>query len=406
MKNLRFIKSIQVAIFLTLKNLIRGNKGVTTLTIIMLIIVFMNLIFPQALLDGLVYSVNDKTIRVLSSNIVVLPGEDEKFIKNASSLITELKQFPEVEKVTSINTLGAEYNFKGHTSTYTATFITPSEYLEVFDTDDYLIEGEFLSDDDTDYIIMGVQVAGSDQKDLGLYYSSLKSVHAGDKVIVNFSNGVSKEYIVKGIVQAKLTPTDSLVLFNKREFDEMAPLQSDTATKIHIKSNTDDTVHLVGEIGSLQENIKVFTWEETAGFLKDLTSTFTVVLYILKFIAILVAAITIFIVTYVDLTNKRKLIGIQRAIGISAEAIMLLYIFRSILYSIIGLILSISIYIYILVPLQKNYPFDFPIGEVYFYVDMGYIYQILIAIVVVSILSSIIPTLQILRIKIFDAIWS
>ena len=64
-------KSIRVARFLTVKSIARGNVRVLALTIVMLILVYLNLIFTPAILEGLVNNVNDKVINTLAGDITI-----------------------------------------------------------------------------------------------------------------------------------------------------------------------------------------------------------------------------------------------------------------------------------------------------------------------------------------------
>ena len=117
------------------------------------------------------------------------------------------------------------------------------------------------------------------------------------------------------------------------------------------------------------------------------------------------AAITIFIITYVDLVNKRRQIGIQRAIGITSSAIFLSYLMRAVIYSVVGVILGTLVYTYVVVPIEHANPLRLPAGYVYLTSDTTYTLFIIGVLIIVSLVSATIPTLKTLRIKILDAIW-
>src|SRR4030066_254440 len=84
-------KSIRVARFLTVKSIARGNVRVLALTIVMLILVYLNLIFTPAILEGLVDNVNDKVINTLSGDITVQSDATQPAIGDVSALISEIE---------------------------------------------------------------------------------------------------------------------------------------------------------------------------------------------------------------------------------------------------------------------------------------------------------------------------
>src|SRR4030066_401702 len=176
---------------------------------------------------------------------------------------------------------------------------------------------------------MGLQLAGADREDLELYSSSLRSVHAGDTVVVRYVNGVEKQYTVKGIFYCELIQTD--VSMNQ-------------------------------------------------------------IIVILQIVALIVAAITIFIVTYVDLSNKRRQIGIERAIGITPSAIVLSYIFRAGVYALVGILAAALIFIYVVVPLEARHPFHFPFGDVFLPVNISYLIRSALILCGVAVVSAFVPS--------------
>jgi putative ABC transport system permease protein len=66
---------------------------------------------------------------------------------------------------------------------------------------------------------------------------------------------------------------------------------------------------------------------------QDQVATFRLISNILKAVSLLMAAITVFIVTYIDVVNRRRHIGIQRAIGIPAAPILAGYALKAGVYA-------------------------------------------------------------------------
>lgn len=147
------------------------------------------------------------------------------------------------------------------------------------------------------------------------------------------------------------------------------------------------------------------TWQENAGIVNSMTTSFQLINSILDVVNALVAGITIFIVTYVDVINKRRQIGIQRAIGIKNHAIILSYLLRALCYVIVGLIAARLLFRFVIVPFEASHPFYFPFGAVYLALEIPLLIRTSLMLLVVSIVAALIPVLLITRIKILDAIW-
>jgi len=232
-------------------------------------------------------------------------------------------------------------------------------------------------------------------------------VHPNDRVTVSYVNGLVKEYTVKGIVYAELVQTDIRSFITEKEFNSINPLMNDKAVTVHVKTEKDTELEpIMGQISDIRPGLKLHTWQDLAGIVRSMTQSFERINIILRVIALIVAAITIFIVTYVDLVNKRRQIGIQRAIGITPFSIVLSYILRAIFYAIVGIVAAALIYSYIIVPVEARYPFHFPFGDVFLPVNYAYLARSALLLCAVAAFSAFIPAWRTTRIKIVDAIWA
>jgi ABC-type lipoprotein release transport system permease subunit len=400
-------KSIRVARFLTVKSIARGNVRVLALTIVMLILVYLNLIFTPAILEGLVDNVNDKVINTLSGDITVQSDATQPAIGDVSALISEIESIDGVAAASARNNLGADITYEEERITTVVYAIEPEQDKAVFRISEDLIEGSYLDAEDTDQILLGLQVAGADREDLELYSSSLRSVHAGDVVTVRYVSGMEKQYTVKGIFYCELIQTDIRTFITGKEFNSINPLMVDKASSIHVKTQKDVELEpIIEQIAGIREGLKFQTWEDIAGVLRSMTMSMNQIIVILQIVALIVAAITIFIVTYVDLANKRRQIGIERAIGITPSAIVLSYIFRAVVYAVIGILAAALIFIYVVVPLEARHPFHFPFGDVFLPVNISYLIRSALILCGVAVASAFVPSFNTIRVKIIDAIWS
>jgi len=400
------LRSIKVAFYLTYKSITRGNYYVLLMSIGIMILVFLNLSFVPSVVEGVVDNLNKKLINNFSSHIVIGPSGDQSEITKANEVADNISTTEGVKSVAYRYKLPAQISFKGEKTAAEVFAIDVDKDQKVFTTSGYMIEGSFLEPGDTDQIVLGVQLAGSDQKNLELYTSSLKSVHVGDQVKVNYSNGLEKKYTVKGIFKTEMILTDKQAYITTKELSAINPLLTNKATDFYIKvGQTGQEDRVINHIRQKYPEFKYQTWKEIAGLIKNTTDSLDIINNVFKVISLLLAGLTVFIVTYIDLVNKRRQIGVERAIGISGSSIIISYIVRAVFYALIGVYLAYLIFIYIIVPLEARYPFKFPNGPVFLVVNQPYLAGNALVLIIVAIISAWLPSWRAIRIKILDAIW-
>ncbi len=400
------MRSFQVASFLAVKSIVRSNIGVTLLTIAMLILANLNLLFVPSLVNGIIHSADDKLITTYSSNIIVESGDDNPLISDANQLVSQIERLDGVVAATYRNSLGATLTKDDLRTSCVIRGIPPDRDKKVFQIANSIYEGQYLDPMDSDQILLGIQLAGANRPKLEMYASSLKNVHPGDKITVTYSNGIKKQYHVKGIFYTEFIQTDLQAFVTDREFKSIYPLADNRATTINVKIQDDRySQSVIAGINKLRNNLKFSTWQDTAGLVQSLTNSFDLINNILLLVNLLIAGITVFIVTYIDLTHKRRQIGIERAIGITPTAISLSYVLRAFCYGVIGNIISYLVYTYAVVPLEASHPFHFPFGDVALFASTEHIIRSALVILGVAVIAAFLPVRQTIRIRLLDAIW-
>jgi putative ABC transport system permease protein len=400
------MKSLKVAAFLALKSIVRGNVGVIVLTVFMLVLVTMNLLFVPGLINGATVSMNTILIRNYSGDIIIEPAGDDTVINHVDDLIAAIESIDGVVAASARNDINAYFEFEDERLGRVITGIDPNRDEQVFDIAGSLIEGSYLNSRDRDDILLGIQIAGADQEDIELYSSSLRHVHAGDKVKVTYSSGLEKQYTVKGIFDTGFIQTDLQAFITDLEFESVLPNMNDKAGSIRVKlEDGADPGRVIERISGLRNGLDFQTWQQTAGLVQSMTESFTLINQILNVVNYLVAGITVFIVTYVDVINRRRQIGIQRAIGIKSQSITMSYLMRALFYAIVGLIVGILIFKYVIIPVEARHPFEFPFGPAYLLTQPSYTARMASILLAVSLAAAFIPVWRVMRIKILDAIW-
>lgn len=400
------IKSLKVAAFLAVKSIVRGNIGVIVLTVFMLVLVTMNLLFVPGLINGATVSMNSILVRTYSGDIIIEPAGDDKVINHVDDLLAGIESIDGVIAASARNDINAYFTFEDRRVGRVVTGIDPARDREVFDIADKLVEGSYLDSRDRGEILLGIQLAGADQEDIELYSSSLRHVHAGDKVKVTYSGGLEKQYTVKGIFDTGFIQTDIQAFVTQLEFNSVMPNMNDKATSVRVKLDDNaDPNRIIERISSLRNGLDFQTWQQTAGLVQSMTESFTLINQILNVVNYLVAGITVFIVTYVDVINRRRQIGIQRAIGIKSQSITISYLIRALFYAVVGLIIGILVFKYVIIPVEARHPFQFPFGPAYLLTQPSYTSRMAFVLLVVSLAAAFIPVWRVMRIKILDAIW-
>ncbi|MBI4283886.1 MAG: FtsX-like permease family protein [Chloroflexi bacterium] len=400
------MRTLKVAGFLTFTSLKKGNRGVALLTILVLVLVTLNLLFVPSLLRGLVGGANDKLKDTFAGDIVIESALDNPLIPGVDQLIPKIEAIDGVIAATPRNSLVAEISFENQRTSGIIYGISPEAEKAVFTISKSLIEGSFLEANDRAQIILGIQLAGAGNPNIELYSRSLKKVHTRDKILVTYGNGVRKSYTVKGIFYSEFIQTDTQAFVSEAEFESVNPLAANKASSIRVKiDDTANAASIIEKTKQLGDGLRILTWEDYAGIMRSMTDSFHAIDTILNVVNLLVAGITVFVVTYIDVTNRRRQIGIQRAIGIMPGCIAIAYLLRAAFYTAIAAILASLTFLYVILPVEAKYPFHFPFGDVNLIIGVSALANAFLILLCATIAAAFLPVWIALRIKILDAIW-
>ena len=180
----------------------------------------------------------------------------------------------------------------------------------------------------------------------------------------------------------------------------------DTVTRVFVRAAAGaDVAELEAGIALLRDDVEFQDAAELTAAIQDQITTFRLINDIMRVISLLVAAITVFILTYVELTNRRRQIGIERAIGIRAPAIVASYVLKSAVNALVGVAFGLMAYRVALMPFVERHPFQFPNGEVVLVADPATTRANVLMLLLVAVVAALVPTVNTIRMKILDAIW-
>ncbi len=227
----------------------------------------------------------------------------------------------------------------------------------------------------------------------------------GDKVSLIF-DGKPKEFTIKGIFDSNFVESDKRAFISENALSEIMPIAVEKATTINLRINKNaNEKDVIKDIESKDINGKVYSWEEATGLMKSVSNSFLTINVLLSFTSVMIAAVTIVIIIYVTIINKRKEIGILRAIGIKPYIIVASYVLLSAVYAFSGIIIGTLVFTTILMPYFQLHPFVLPICDAVLVLNWPEFIVRADIIMIVSVIAGYIPAVIITRVKILDAIF-
>ncbi len=360
--------NLKTSLFLATTSIKRSNKGTLAMTILIMTLAYVNLVFVASIFGGIVEAINKEAIDNQYGNIIIEPAVNEKYIKNKKA-INQIKTIPGVIGVSPhyIDNPLVKYDYRkdGYdikTGRWILKSIDPEKEKTVTKIANSIIDGDFLKQTDRNKIIIGKEVAGGYGGDLD--YLSL-GVKVGDEIKILYSNGITRTYTIKGVFSTKSTQADQTMFITKKEMESVLGVH-DWASEILIKTkdigNEDYYITEIKKLGLKNEDIK--KWQDLMGFTSGASKSFTMISIILGIIGTVVAGVTIFIIIFVSVTNKKRQIGILKAIGMEESTIIMYFVVQALFYGIVGVVLGVSLILFVIRPLFISNPLDFPIGWV------------------------------------------
>jgi putative ABC transport system permease protein len=173
---------------------------------------------------------------------------------------------------------------------------------------------------------------------LGFLPASMLDLTVGDYIELN-----KKEVEVMGIFEEGSGAYDLVILMPYDYADEIYEAEG-AATQIIIEP---EDVSLVGEIKQTIEDehddLDAMTIEEALSMVEEVTGTLNIMTFGIGFVASLVAAIGIVITMYTSVLERRRQIGIMKAVGALRRTILTQVLQEGLLLSVVSSILAVGI---------------------------------------------------------------
>lgn len=432
----KFISSVRVGWLLGLRQIQRSNIWVTVLTIVIMVLTFLSNIVISGILIGLIEGGNQANRSQYTGGVIITELPNESFIENTQSLKDTIERLPEVKNYTSRYAAGGtveanyqtrrNFNILPNTVGVSVVGIDPVAEDNVTGLSDFVVEGEYLDESQSGYIMMGAFLlerysAFSDQ------FEPLRDVYPGDKVKISINTGSSQnsfdedsvlsgdtnssrvqEFVVKGIIDSKVSEISARVFMTESDFRRLTGRTNLSANEISIDivpGVSDSEVKNILVKNGFDKFAKIQTATEAIPkFLDQIKQTFTILGFLIGLIVSAVGAITIFIIIYINAVVRRKQIGILKGIGVRKDAIIYSYIFQALVYALIGVGIALLLVYFVFVPLVAQNPIDFPFSDGIIAADASLVTGRMMIVFITSLIAGFLPAWLITKRNTLDSI--
>ncbi len=411
------MRAFRIGLLLGLRQIQRASIWTNILIVFVMALTFLNLIAVSGILVGLIVGA-ERAVREHSlGDIIITPKTGEEHILETERFTREIAAFPEVKTYSVRYTGGGilEANYKERRdlsgnrdiANVKVTGIDPLAEDNMSGLQSALIAGEYLNPDDEGYILVGalyIKEYAAQFRDL---FETVENVKPGDTIRLTVGS-VTKEFIIKGIIQSKVQEVTFSTYIPEREFRRLFNRVDRNADQIVVKLThpSEDAAVQTALVGSgLGTLAKIKTYEEgVPKFLTDIKNTFDVLGTFIGSIGIIVASITIFIIIFINALARRRYIGILKGIGIDRRAIEIAYVIQAGLYALSGSLIGVFITYVILVPYFAAHPINFPFSDGIMVADPWGTFIRFIVLFFITLLAGYIPAWMIARGNTLNAI--
>lgn len=409
--------NIRVGFYLALRQLRRASLWTTGLIVFVMLLTFLNLVVVTGILVGLIEGINESYRTQYTGDVIVSALPTKNYIEDTPGVVAFLERLPHVALLTERYQTGGtiEANYLARTDLTEKPNATGAQVIGIdpiaenafTNLSTHIIEGQYLAEDDYDQILVGnfllAKYAFGEQPGL----TPLTDVGPGTKVRLTI-NGVTREMTVKGVIKSKIGELGMSIFMPAAELRTLMGRSDQNVAQIAIRLVPgSDPVAFKGLLldSGIGERAKVQTFEDSIpNGVADIKNTFAMLGNGFSSIGLVVAAITIFIVIFINAITRRKFIGILKGIGISGEAIEISYVFQSLFYAVIGSAIGLLILYGILVPTVAAHPIDFPFSDGILVAPVGGTAIRIGLLVLTTVIAGYLPSRMIVRKNTLDSI--
>ena len=408
----------KIGFFLAIRQIRRASLWTNVLITFVMVLTFLNLVVVSGILVGLIQGAVDAVREHYISDVIITNLDNKEYIESSPAVIELLKKDSRIETYTARyserGTVEADYKShikdtdKANITSASFAGIDPVAEAKVTNLPKFVVEGEWLTPYDYDQVVLGAYLLKKYMPVESPGFVTLSGdIKPGTRVRISLGD-VQREVTVKGIVSSKIDEVNMRIFMIDSQLRSLIGRNDFNVDEISIKLKPG--VDPVAVRDSLINNgvsgvAKVQTFEDAEPkFIKDMIVTFAILGNIFSSLGLVVAAITIFIVIFINAITRRKFIGILKGIGISGEAIELSYVFQSFFYAIMGSIIGLSLVYGLIQPYLAANPINFPFSDGILVAPISSSLLRLSLLVLATIIAGYIPARMIVKKNTLDSI--
>lgn len=398
------LNDVKVGYLSAISSLKRGNKKTSLFIVIILGLIFMNLVFLPALINGMMGFFVGMVQDYSYGDIMIEPSENKVYIENSENILQKVRSVNGVTYATKRLLVGGSVKYKQKVIGSNIIGIVPREEESVSKYAQVVTQGEFLGDISRDEIMVGSILAGFSSA--SQIYDNLGGVPVGSIVNITYSNGVERSYKIKGIHEGATEMTDLNILIHYKELEDVFGIENKASSVIVRIAKNENELEVKEKIIETGINEKVFTWQEKAeALVKQAIQSMGSIGIMSKIISLIVGASLIFIIIYINTLNRRREIGILKAVGITPNSIRLSYVLISLFYATLGILFGLTMFVTLTLYLQANPIVFYETLTIFPIVDINDLVQSSLVMLGMSIVAGFIPAWFVTRQDILKAIW-
>jgi putative ABC transport system permease protein len=279
-----------------------------------------------------------------TGNVLVSPKSGDQYIADLSATLALINGMPGVERATPHFTRGATLKYRQRILGVSVRAISPNDEKDVSPLYTKMIAGSYLGQDDTGECIIGKPVAGDPtvrQEDE--FQPSLGGVRVGDSITIEYANGYTRDYRVKGIFSTGWYQSDSTVYTTWTDMEQVEGKPLDKAEYITVRTKPGYSEKFI------KNELQQYGVSEGVSTMTDLLQksmgralqSFAIINMVSLIVGIIITTVVLFIVITIKTINSRKQIGILRAIGVDKEVIMHNYGLQVVIMAVMGIFFGI-----------------------------------------------------------------
>ena len=350
-------KELKVAFLLALRSLQRESRSSVVLTVLIIAMCFTNMVFLPGLFNGIGQSITKQVVDYEVGNVLVSPRSGDQYVTDLGATLDLINGMPGVERATPHYSKGATLKYRQRVLGVSVRAITPNDEKYVSPLYTKMVAGSYLGEGDTGEVIIGKPVAGdASVKEEDEFQPSLGGVRVGDSITIEYGNGYTKDYRVKGIYYTGWNQVDSTVYVTMSDMELVEGKPLDYADYITVKAKPGYSEKFI------KDELQQYGVSEKVQTTGDLLSkvmgralqSFAIINMVSLIVGVIITTVVLFIVITIKTINSRRQIGILKAIGVDKEVIMHNYGFQVIIMAVIGIFFGIILTSLIAVYLTAN----------------------------------------------------